>query len=77
MDKLRGYTKIFIYLVIIVIAVYDMWVFYEGGTQVTVSQTLLEWSYKYPAFTFAMGFICGHLFWRVRDSELTKKLGRE
>lgn len=60
-------TKIFIVAVIACITVFDVIIFSRGGTESTISWVLIDWSYKYPVFPFAMGFVMGHLFWRVRD----------
>ena len=66
-DKMRNVTVIFIFLVIIAIAVFDVFAVYNGGTESTISHVLIGWSYEFPSFTFAMGFTMGHLFWKIRD----------
>ena len=69
-----GMTKIFILVMFIVIAVWDVYVIATGGFETSISHTMIEWSYKYPIFTFLMGIVCGHLFWRMGDSSTTKKI---
>lgn len=69
-------TSIFILVGILLIAIYDVFVIFKGGTAASISMTMIKWSYKYPAFTFFAGFTCGHLFWRVRDIKETKDLGK-
>lgn len=69
-------TIIFIVVMIAIIAGYDVWVIASSGSENSISMTMIEWSYKYPVFTFAMGFVMGHLFWRVRDTDGTKLLGK-
>ena len=73
----KKYTTIFIVSVIIAIAIYDVIAIVQGGTEASISHTLIIWSYKFPVFTFAVGFTMGHIFWRVRETketaELTKK----
>jgi len=59
-------TKIFIFVVIAVIAVFDVYVWNVGGTEATISWTIFEWSHKFPVFTFLMGFAMGHLFWQMK-----------
>jgi hypothetical protein len=48
---------------------YDVFAFTSGGTEATVSWVIYEWSYKYPAFTFGMGFVMGHLFWQMKAAK--------
>ena len=67
-------TRLFIISIFIMIVSYDVLTIYKGGVETSISQTLIEWSYKMPSFTFAMGFIMGHLFWRLRDNDTTKDL---
>ena len=56
------------------LAGYDVWAILEGGTEASISHTIFVWSYKYPAFTFACGFLAGHLFWRLRDTPESKQI---
>lgn len=64
MNKYRGYSQVFIVLVIVGIFAFDAWVFVMGGQDATISSVIItEWAYDYPAFTFGIGFIMGHLFW--------------
>ena len=63
--KLRKYTYLFIAIMVIIIAVYDVYVFIAGGTETTISHVMITWAYDYPIFPFIMGIVCGHLFWRM------------
>lgn len=76
LEKARKLTFIFIGIVIVLIAVYDVFIIAQAGTEASISMVMIEWAYKYPAFTFLMGFTMGHLFWRVRDNKYTKDLGK-
>ena len=67
-------TIIFIGSVILTIVAYDYLAEYMGGTEASISHTIIMWSYSVPAFTFAFGFVCGHLFWRIKNTEELKKL---
>lgn len=67
-------TVIFILTIGALIATWDVWVMHNGGLASSISQTMIMWGYKYPIFTFLMGIICGHLFWRMRDDADTKKI---
>ena len=59
-------TPIFIGLIIVAIAVYDVWVIVMHGSQESISHYLIDWSYKHPVLPFVMGFAMGHLFWQYR-----------
>lgn len=74
---IRKITSIVIAIIIIIIAIYDVYAIMKGGTEASISMVMIGWSYKYPAFTFLMGFTMGHLFWRVRDNKYTKELGKD
>jgi hypothetical protein len=67
-------TIIFVLVVIVAIAGYDVLAIVEGGTEASISHLLITWSYKYPAFPFVIGFVMGHLFWRMPSTKETKKL---
>jgi hypothetical protein len=45
-----------------------------GSTESTISHIMFEWTHKYPFVTFMLGYICGHLTWRIRDTGITKKI---
>lgn len=64
-------TVVFIILTIAAIAVYDVLAIQHGGKDASISWTLIVWSHEYPSFTFLMGFTMGHLFWRMRNPNLT------
>lgn len=62
-------TVIFIMLTIVAIAIYDVLAISGGGTEASISHQIIMWSYQYPTFTFAMGFVMGHLFWPIRYTD--------
>ena len=70
----KRYTIIFIATMFIAIAAYDVLTISQGGMETSISHTMIEWSYKYPIFTFLMGVVCGHLFWRMSDTKATKEI---
>jgi len=71
-------TMIFSLIIFVLIAVYDVFAIYKGGTEASISYLIIVWSYEYPVFTFATGFLMGHLFWRVRNvGKLSDKQGDE
>lgn len=63
MNKLKSYTRIFIFVTVAVIAIYDVWVISKGGPETSISVMMQKWAYEFPPFTFIMGFVMGHLFW--------------
>lgn len=73
--KWQKATMIFIGIIILAIAAWDIFVLVDGGTESSISYVLMTWAYKYPVFTFMMGFVMGHLFWRIRNVKGTDKLG--
>lgn len=62
---IKNITKIFIVVSIVVIILFDMYVFMDGGTKATISWTMFTWAHSYPIFPFSMGVIMGHLFWQM------------
>ena len=64
----KRWTVIFISATFVSIALYDVLAISGGGTEASISHTLIVWSYNYPVLTFAFGFVMGHLFWRVRST---------
>ena len=67
-------TKYCIGLMVLAVAGWDVFVLVDGGTESSISYRIITWSYEFPAMTFAVGFIMGHLFWRMRD---TKKISKD
>ena len=65
-------TTWFVLIVIAVMVIYDIFAFSQAGTHGTISWTIYEWSHEYPAFSFLMGFVMGHLFWQMKNKPLTK-----
>ena len=63
---IKKLTVYFIFVTILVIVGYDLYAVYTGGTEATISYVIMTWSYSFPSFSFAMGFLMGHLFWRIR-----------
>lgn len=73
---MKKYTQIFVPLVIAIIVIYDCYAMYAAGREASVSNLLISWGYEYPVFTFAMGFVMGHLFWRMRETSDTKLIDK-
>jgi hypothetical protein len=67
-------TIIFIVAVGALIGVYDVLAMAKGGIEASISHTIIAWAYDYPVFSFSMGFICGHLFWRLMNTKTLNKI---
>lgn len=72
--NIKKVTSLVIILTIILLGLFDAFAIYQGGTAASISHTIVEWSYNYPAFTFAFGFLCGHFFWRVRGTSKLREI---
>lgn len=72
--NIKKMTIIFVVSVVLAIAIYDGYAIAMGGTDGSISHLFITWSYKYPAFTFLMGFTMGHLFWRMRSTPEMDKI---
>ena len=59
-------TLIFIVSAIVVILGFDLYLYYTGGTENTISWFTYDLSYDKPFVTFLVGFVCGHLFWQMK-----------
>lgn len=70
----KRYTLIFIGAIFLNIIIYDTVAIIQGGTEASISHAINVWSYKYPAFTFSMGFLMGHLFWRTGPTKELKDI---
>jgi hypothetical protein len=75
---MKKITSLVILAIIVIIAIYDVFAIAKGGTEASISHTLQVWAYKYPAMTFSIGFVMGHLFWPISHTkeleDLKKKL---
>jgi hypothetical protein len=62
-------------LAVFAILAWDVYAILVGGTEATISQLIIELSYQYPAMTFALGYVMGHLTWRVRSNKAMQDAG--
>jgi hypothetical protein len=60
-------TVLFIFFMIVAITVFDVYIIYKKGTKESISAHIIRASHKHPSIPFLMGFIAGHLFWRMSD----------
>lgn len=67
-------TIIIIAAVALILGAWDIYVLIKGGTEATISHLVLVSSYKYPIIPFLGGFLSSHFWWRIKDTEETKKI---
>lgn len=53
----------FVTALVLVGIVYDVWIYQTHGSASTISWTVWCAAKEYPVIPFAMGILCGHLFW--------------
>lgn len=58
-------TVLFIILLAVVIAVYDVWVIAKKGKFESISAHIIRGSKKYPLLVLCLGVVLGHLFWSM------------
>ena len=66
MPFIKKVTAIFIFAVVVVGVLFDVYVFIRGGTEATISWMIFEAAHKYPMIPFAVGILCGHFFWQMK-----------
>lgn len=62
-------TPIVVGLLVVLIAVYDVWIILKKGKQESISAYIIRWSKQYPSIPFLIGFVAGHLFWSMSDKD--------
>ena len=60
-------TLMFIGILVVAIVVFDFYIIVKKGKTESISAHLIRLSYKYPSIPFLLGFVCGHLFWRMAE----------
>lgn len=65
-------TVIFIVLMITSIVVFDFYIIFAEGAPESISAYLIRWSHEHPSIPFLIGFVMGHLFWRMSDKRVGK-----
>lgn len=67
---IRKLTQLIVVIFIVAIFGYDLFAYIKGGQEATVSFLIIDdWSRNFPAFTFFVGFIMGHLFWPLSEKK--------
>jgi hypothetical protein len=71
--NIKSLTKILLGITVVTLIGYDVFAVIKGGTEATISNVIIQWSYQFPAMTFGAGFLCGHLFFKIREIPLKKE----
>lgn len=61
-------TVVIIVFMVVGGALYDVIALANGGVESTISRVVLDGACKHPIIAFAMGVLCGHLFWPQRPA---------
>lgn len=62
-------TRILLMVILFVLIGYDIYAVLTAGTEASISWVLASWAYDVPAAVFAIGFVCGHLFWQMKPKK--------
>jgi len=62
-------TAIFIFSIIISVAVFDIVIIAKKGKQESISAYVIRASYKYPLLVLITGIVLGHLFWSMKTQD--------
>jgi hypothetical protein len=60
-------TVAFIIFLVVIIAIFDVYIIAKKGKQESISAHIIRMSHQYPSIPFLIGFVAGHLFWRMYD----------
>ena len=66
MSYVKKVTVIFIFAVVVIASLFDVYVYVRGGTDATISWTIFEAAHKFPMIPFFVGVLCGHFFWQMK-----------
>lgn len=70
-------TIIFITLTVVAWIAFDLYIIAKKGKYFSISASIIRATYKYPMIPFLVGFLCGHLFWKMNDKDIYKKLSTD
>ena len=73
---MKKVTGLILVTVVSLLTVYDVIAIAKGGTEASISSVIITFAYKMPMFSFLFGFVCGHLFWRMRTNKDTKEIDK-
>ena len=65
-------------ILLILVLIYDSYLFMTGGTHATISWFIYQASYEKPFMVFmignVLGILCGHLFWQMTKPKVEEKV---
>ena len=67
-------TLIFIISIVIIVAVFDVWIIFKKGKSESVSAHIIRISKKLPLVTLLVGILLGHLFWSMKTDDIYKEI---
>ena len=70
---MKKYNGLFILVIIVAIAIYDVLVINQSGSEASISQFLIDWLYAYPIAGVVLGIFIGHLAWQMPEARKNKK----
>jgi hypothetical protein len=63
-------TLIFIFSLLFLIIVFDIFIILKKGKQSSISAYIIRYSKLFPSIPFILGFVCGHLFWSMSEESV-------
>lgn len=66
--SVRKLTGAVVMATVVILSLYDVYAYIEGGTEGTISHLILSWSYSHPMVPFIGGLLSGHFWWRIREN---------
>lgn len=63
-------TVIFIISLVVIVAIFDVYIINKKGKSESISAHLIRASHNHPSIPFLIGFVAGHLFWRMSDASV-------
>lgn len=63
-------TIIFMIILVVAVAVFDVVIIAKKGKHESISAHLIRASHKYPSIPFLIGFVAGHIWWRMVDADI-------
>lgn len=63
-------TLFFIIAMVFVIGIFDIYIIFKKGKTASISAYLIRSARKFPSIPFLLGFLAGHLFWRMPDKDV-------
>ena len=66
-------TVIFMLSIILIVAIYDVWVIASKGKRESISAHIIRISKKMPLLTLLLGIVLGHLFWSMDTFDILSR----